>query len=191
VRPVSPYSFRRLIAVFWAMAHESAVPRAENAGAATHIVLGGGGFIGSHLAKHLHHRLGATVVVVDKHPSAYMTTSEYCSRYVALDLSDAEAVACAAQTLPRHAWVWHFAADMGGMGYLQANSAVMATNITLTLAALRIADVVKAPRFFFASSACVYPEVSPHAHERGAHPRMQPRSMGVRRRMCVTCRAGP
>lgn len=126
----------------------------------SHIVLGGGGFIGAHVAACLRGRRDApTVIVIDKAPSQYASLGDYCSHFIALDLTDSEAVASAMTTLPHGAWVWHFAADMGGMGYLQSNDAVMATNIAITLSALRIARAVQAPRFFLASSACVYPEV--------------------------------
>jgi GDP-D-mannose 3', 5'-epimerase len=129
--------------------------------AAAHVVLGGAGFIGAHLGAHLRDRHGApTVIAVDKAPSPHRPTGDYCSEFIAVDLTDAEAVASVAQRLPHGAWVWHFAADMGGMGYLQHNDAVLATNMAITLAALRIARTIEAPRFFFASSACVYPEVS-------------------------------
>jgi GDP-D-mannose 3',5'-epimerase len=55
--------------------------------------------------------------------------------------------------------VFNLAADMGGMGFIQSNHSVIMYNNTMisfnVLEAARQADV---QRFFYASSACIYPE---------------------------------
>lgn len=57
-------------------------------------------------------------------------------------------------------WVFNLAADMGGMGFIQSNHSRIIYNSTLISlnvveAARRCAAV---ERFFYSSSACVYPE---------------------------------
>lgn len=56
-------------------------------------------------------------------------------------------------------WVFNYAADMGGMGFIQSNHSVILYNNTMIsfnmVEACRRNDV---QRYFFSSSACVYPE---------------------------------
>ncbi|CAF5061970.1 unnamed protein product, partial [Rotaria sp. Silwood1] len=56
-------------------------------------------------------------------------------------------------------WVFNFAADMGGMGYIQSNNSVILFNNTMiSFNMLEAARQHGVQRFFYASSACVYPE---------------------------------
>jgi nucleoside-diphosphate-sugar epimerase len=55
-------------------------------------------------------------------------------------------------------WVFCFAADMGGMGYIAANeSALLLSNTAITTNVVRSCVAHGAARLFMASSACVYP----------------------------------
>jgi GDP-D-mannose 3',5'-epimerase len=56
-------------------------------------------------------------------------------------------------------WVFNLAADMGGMGFIQSNHAVILYNNTMiSYHMLEASRVNKVKRFFYSSSACVYPE---------------------------------
>jgi nucleoside-diphosphate-sugar epimerase len=120
------------------------------------LVLGAGGFIGSHLARRLK-REGFWVRAVDlKHPEFAPTEADH---FVVGDLRDPRLVA---DVLDRpFEEVYQLAADMGGAGYLftgdhdadvMHNSACINLNV---VDACRRGDV---GRLFYSSSACVYPE---------------------------------
>jgi len=57
-------------------------------------------------------------------------------------------------------WVFNYAADMGGMGFIQSNHATILYNNTMIsfnmVEAARRSGTVK--RFYYSSSACIYPE---------------------------------
>jgi GDP-D-mannose 3', 5'-epimerase len=117
--------------------------------------VGGGGFIGSHVAKKLK-SLGAYVVCVDVAKSEYMEISEYAHEFRFADMRSA-AVACS--VLDGYDLVFNFAADMGGMGFISKNGrAILETNHTISRNVLYAACDSKASRIFYASSACVYPK---------------------------------
>jgi len=95
-------------------------------------------------------------VVYDWARNEYFTESEYCTKFTLMDL----------RTLPNCLeatkgcdWVFNLAADMGGMGYIQSNQSVLFYNNTMIdfnmMEASRQNGV---KRFFYSSSACVYPE---------------------------------
>jgi len=55
--------------------------------------------------------------------------------------------------------VFNLAADMGGMGFIQSNhSVIMYNNTMISLNVLEAARIAGCTRFFYASSACIYPE---------------------------------
>lgn len=116
---------------------------------------GGAGFIGSHLAKRLKEE-GHYVVCSDWVRNEYFKEEEFCNEFHLLDLRD-RMNCLKAVTGCDHAF--NFAADMGGMGFIQSNHAVLMYNNTMIssnfLEACRMSGV---KRLFYASSACVYPE---------------------------------
>jgi len=118
------------------------------------LVTGGGGFVGSHLAKELLGQ-GHFVRVVDINWSGYME-GPYASERLTLDLRDPENARRAAKDID---WVFHLAADMGGIGYItQVGADIMRNSSLLNLSMLTAAVENDVERFFFSSSACVYPE---------------------------------
>mmetsp|Transcript_5955 Transcript_5955/g.20280 ORF Transcript_5955/g.20280 Transcript_5955/m.20280 type:complete len:359 (+) Transcript_5955:65-1141(+) len=118
-------------------------------------VAGAGGFIGSHLAKKLKAE-GHWVRAADWKENEYMNQDDFCDEFLKVDLRDAEncKLACAGCD-----WVFNLAADMGGMGFIQSNHSRILYNSTMIsfnmAEAARLAGV---KRFWFASSACIYPE---------------------------------
>jgi len=63
-------------------------------------------------------------------------------------------------------WVFNLAADMGGMGYIQSNQSVLFYNNTMIdFNMIEAARQNGAKRFFYSSSACVYPEFKQMNHE--------------------------
>ncbi len=117
------------------------------------LVTGAGGFIGHHLVKYLK-KQGYWVRGVDlKHPEFEPSPAD---DFRLLDLRDFQSALEATAGIDH---VYHLAADMGGIGYISQYHASIARNDTYInlnmLEASRINDV---QRFFFASSACVYPQ---------------------------------
>ena len=117
------------------------------------VVTGAGGFIGGHLVGHLARAGFVNVRAVDSKPldQWYQRLPEV--RCLEADLRDS--VVCQAVTTDAR-WVFNLAADMGGMGFIEANRArcmlSVLINTNLLLGALRHG----VERFFFSSSACVY-----------------------------------
>ena len=125
------------------------------------LVLGGGGFIGSHLARQLKSE-GRFVVVADlKYPEFSQTVADI---FLKVDLRLRENVEKAFSCGPFDE-VYQLAADMGGAGYIftGANDANVMTNsalINLHVAQLAVEQARKnvfMPTVFFSSSACMYP----------------------------------
>merc|ERR1719506_3176902 len=119
-------------------------------------VTGAGGFIASHLAKRLKEE-GHHVRGVDWKENEYMAESDFCNEFLNRDLRFYDQCKDAVEGCD---WVFNLAADMGGMGFIQSNHSRILYNSTMisfnVLEAARKNGVVK--RFFYSSSACVYPE---------------------------------
>jgi nucleoside-diphosphate-sugar epimerase len=131
---------------------------------AVHLVLGGAGFIGSHVALALRQQ-GARVLVCDKQPCAFVPEADLCDRFLVADLTSPTATAHVfraaareAAGTPRALWVYNFACDMGGMGYIASNeSELMLVNTAISRNVVEAALAHGATHLLFASSACVYP----------------------------------
>jgi GDP-D-mannose 3',5'-epimerase len=118
-------------------------------------VTGAGGFIGSHTAKRLKEE-GHYVIAADWVENQYFKPEQFCNEFLLVDLRKYENCLKATEGCE---WVFNFAADMGGMGFIQSNHSVILYNNTLiSFNMIEAARVNGIKRFFYSSSACIYPE---------------------------------
>jgi GDP-D-mannose 3',5'-epimerase len=116
------------------------------------LVTGAGGFIGHHLVKHLV-AAGYWVRGVDLDRPAYEPTSAH--EFVRLDLRRTADCNIAVHGMEE---VYHLAANMGGMGFIEFNKAQIAhDNVLVDANMLEASHRAGTKRFFYSSSACVYP----------------------------------
>lgn len=117
------------------------------------LVTGGGGFIGSHLAKYLY-KQGYFVRIADIKFDDYIQEQHYSER-IQLDLRKLENCLKATEGIDK---VYNLAANMGGIGFITSVFAdVMHDNILINTYMLEASVQNKVRRFLFSSSACVYP----------------------------------
>jgi nucleoside-diphosphate-sugar epimerase len=137
------------------------------------LVNGGGGFIGGHLVRRLKSE-GQWVRAVDlkQHEYAALPADEF----ILGDLRDATVVRRVVDGIDE---VYQLAADMGGAGYLFSgdnDAAVMHNSATINLNTLELGVQAGVRRFFYSSSACIYPEhnqrdpENPKCSEASAYP---------------------
>jgi len=117
------------------------------------MVAGAGGFIGGHLVRSLIQEGYTRVRAIDIKPFEewHQLFSEADNRR--MDLRDKPACEAATQGVDS---VYNFAADMGGMGFIEANKALCMLSVLINTHLLEAARIAGVSRFFFSSSACVY-----------------------------------
>jgi GDP-D-mannose 3', 5'-epimerase len=140
------------------------------------IVLGGGGFIGGHLARRLK-KEGCYVRISDIKNHEYFDHSDICNEFILADLRDTKSV----ENVIGEGYdeVYQLAADMGGAGYIftgnndanvMHNSAMINLNVSHECVRKKIKKV------FYSSSACIYPAHNqldpdnPNCEESSAYP---------------------
>ena len=117
------------------------------------LVTGAGGFIGHHLVNYLKAR-GCWVRGVDLKEPEYAATS--ADDFRLLDLRRWESCLEATHEVDE---VYALAADMGGMGFISANHAlILHNNALINIHTLEAAHQNNVKRLLYTSSACVYPE---------------------------------
>jgi GDP-D-mannose 3', 5'-epimerase len=120
------------------------------------LVLGAGGFIGSHLVKRLKED-GMWVRGVDlKYPEYWDT---FADDFIIGDLRDVNVVSATLDQ--KFDEVYQLAADMGGAGYINTgdnDAEVMGNSILINVNVLKQAEIVGVRSVFYSSTACVYPE---------------------------------
>ena len=140
----------------------------------TALVLGAGGFIGSHLVSRLK-KEGFWVRGVDlKYPSFSKTSAD---DFIIGDLRDP----CIAKEVIDQQFdeVYQFAADMGGAGFIftgENDADIMHNSALINLNVLKSCHRSQVKRVFFSSSACIYPKFNqvdtknPNLTEDSAYP---------------------
>src|SRR6201994_2077421 len=137
------------------------------------LVGGAGGFIGSHLVKRLKAD-GAWVRGVDLKRPEYSASP--ADEFLVGDLRNVDV---AAEAVANVGVVYQLAADMGGAGYIftgEHDAAVMHNSATINLNVLEFGVRAGVKRFFYSSSACIYPEYNqmdpdnPKCSEASAYP---------------------
>lgn len=133
--------------------------------AKTALVLGGGGFIGSHLVKRLK-REGFWVRAVDLKLPQFSPTQ--ADDFVKGDLRDP---ALCREVFDRgYAEIYQLAADMGGAGFIftgENDAEILHNSALVNLNVLEAALRRGSKRIFYSSSACIYPA---HNQEDPSHP---------------------
>ncbi|MCS6765330.1 MAG: NAD-dependent epimerase/dehydratase family protein [Candidatus Protistobacter heckmanni] len=122
----------------------------------TALVLGGGGFIGSHLVKRLK-REGFWVRAVDlKYPEYAETQAD---DFVMGDLRDP--ALCRDVIDQKFTEIYQLAADMGGAGFVftgENDADIMHNSALININVLEACLRRNSKRIFYSSSACMYPE---------------------------------
>ncbi|MDA8777176.1 NAD-dependent epimerase/dehydratase family protein [Pontimonas sp.] len=117
------------------------------------LVAGAGGFIGGWLVRSLQEQGFSDIRAVDLKPlSDWYQVFDGVENHVA-DLQLLQN--CRDATAGRR-FVFNLAADMGGMGFIEANKALCMLSVLINTHLLEASREVGVERFFFASSACVY-----------------------------------
>jgi GDP-D-mannose 3', 5'-epimerase len=117
------------------------------------LVTGAGGFLGGHLVRTLTERGGEVRAVDCKPTEAWHQRSAEADNRVA-DLRDPGSCA---EVTRGCAVVYNLAADMGGIGFISGNRAECMLSSLISTHMLLAARDAGVERFFFSSSACVYP----------------------------------
>jgi GDP-D-mannose 3',5'-epimerase len=120
------------------------------------VVLGAGGFIGSHMVKRLK-KEGFHVVGVDLKKPEF--TDTHADLFVVGDLRDPKVVEkVIGQDVDE---LYQFAADMGGAGFVftgEHDADIMHNSALINLNVTHESVMKKVKRVFYSSSACMYPE---------------------------------
>jgi nucleoside-diphosphate-sugar epimerase len=136
-------------------------------------VCGAGGFIGHHLVGALKRR-GYWVRAVDLEAPAF--SESLADEFLQVDLRRSEHCDAAVAPAGGHAIdeVYQLAADMGGMGFIEAAECdIMTNNALINIHMVGAAARAQVGRYFFSSSACVYrdqPAGDAWMDEGGAYP---------------------
>lgn len=151
------------------------------------LVLGGGGFIGSHIAKRLKSE-GHWVRVVDIKRNEYLSESEFCNEFIQADLTDPLVVSRIMfgpnqhkAYEKEHAFdeVYQLAANMGGSLFIftgENDVEVMHDSALINLNVAHEACNKGVKKLFYSSSACIYPAHNqedpnnPNCKESSAYP---------------------
>jgi nucleoside-diphosphate-sugar epimerase len=140
------------------------------------IVLGGGGFIGGHLAKRLKSE-GNYVRICDLKKHEYFDEKEICDQFIVGDLTDPKLVEFVIDEGVDE--LYQLAADMGGAGYIftgENDANVMHNSALINLNVCHESAKKKVGKVFYSSSACMYPEHNqldpnnPNCEESSAYP---------------------
>lgn len=138
------------------------------------LVLGAGGFIGSHIVRKLKQQGHAVTGIDLRYPEFSKTSTD---NFIIGDLRKPEFVMEALDG--KFDQVFQLAADMGGAGYIftgDNDASVMYNSASINLNVLEAMRKHYIPKVFYSSSACIYPEHNqmdpdnPRCDESSAYP---------------------
>ena len=119
----------------------------------TALVTGAGGFIGHHMVKYLKRKNFWVRGVDVKYPKFQISKAD---EFLLLDLREKKYAIQAAKGMD---FVFNFAANMGGVGFIETvHAELMRDNILIDTHMLEAARLNGTKRFFYPSSACIYPQ---------------------------------
>jgi GDP-D-mannose 3', 5'-epimerase len=143
------------------------------------LVNGAGGFIGGHLVRRLKAEgLWVRAVDIKRHEFAQPPADEFdeFDEFFLGDLRDPDFTRSVVDGIDE---VYQLAADMGGAGYIftgEHDACVMHNSASINLNTLECGRLAGVKKFFYSSSACIYPEYNqldpghPNCEESSAYP---------------------
>ena len=117
------------------------------------LICGAGGFIGGHLVSHLSKDKNVEIVCADIKPKDFWFQIDENLKNYSLDLKDYENTLKVTDDVD---YVYNFACNMGGMGFIENNKAECMLSVLVNTNLLRAAKENNCKKYFFSSSACVY-----------------------------------
>ncbi|HQU08506.1 MAG: NAD-dependent dehydratase [Verrucomicrobia bacterium 21-51-4] len=139
------------------------------------LICGAGGFIGGHMVRYLLEQGYKNIRAVDIKPLNTWYLQDPGVENLCMDLKEKS---CAYKATEGCQEVYNYAADMGGMGFIEHNKALCMLSVLINTHLLMAAKDCGVERFFYASSACVYAadkQTDPHnpgLKETDAYPAM-------------------
>jgi GDP-D-mannose 3', 5'-epimerase len=117
-------------------------------------ITGAGGFIGGHLVADLLRRGHKRIRAVDIKPVDDWYQAFPAAENLCVDLKEKDNCYTAARDARL---VFHLACDMGGQGFIETNKAACMLSVMADTNMLLAARDQRAERYFYSSTACVYP----------------------------------
>jgi len=117
-------------------------------------IAGGGGFIGGHLAKSLvsqgHHVIAADIKPLSQWYQIQEAAENHCADMQLLENCYKYIDGCDE--------VYCLACNMGGMGFIENNKSLCMLSVLINTHMMMVAKDVGVKKYFYSSSACVYPD---------------------------------
>lgn len=138
------------------------------------LIAGGGGFIGGQLAR-VHLASGHEVVVADIKPLDQWYQLHEGAENCVVNLEEKEVCFEVSRNCDE---IYNLACNMGGMGFIESNRALCMLSVLINTHLLMAARENGLARYFYSSSACVYPDYRqqetdvPALRESDAYPAM-------------------
>ena len=117
------------------------------------LICGAGGFIGGHLASILSKDKNVNLVCADIKPEEFWFQKFNNVKNYVVDLKEYENAIMVTKDID---YIYNFACNMGGMGFIENNKAECMLSVLVNTNLLRAASKNNCKKYFFSSSACVY-----------------------------------